>query len=117
MTKIEMMFGGFLALVVVAIVGFVLIFGGPSSSADSRSRSIIASHDEAPTASVCGCYELAYDLGARAKTLGSPEYLGNLDLCYRRLERQGARAFETGYLAGANRIRAGRFCRERDYAS
>ncbi|MEO1658203.1 MAG: hypothetical protein AAFR65_10800 [Pseudomonadota bacterium] len=145
MTRTDMLFGGILvALVTLVGMGFFTFawLNNPETRAAQRSEALIEASgpDEEPaTSTSCGCYQLGFELGsskasrpgreldaqAEFSTVRTEEedriltaalsYQGNYDLCYQRLAQSGARAFETGYLAGSGRIRSGRFCREGDF--
>lgn len=121
MTKTDMLFGGILVAVFTLLgMGFFTFasFSNPDSRASKRSEALLEAsgpEEDPASSSSCGCYQLGYDLGNGGESATSLAYAGNYDLCYQRLSQSGARAFESGYLAGSGRIRSGRFCREGDF--
>lgn len=129
MTRIETIFGGVFAIVIMAIVAFVF-FGAEadfeiSTSQKDRTR-ILATNTyveagidleefESPT-DVCGCYAMAYRFGARQMSAFDELYQSQLSLCHDRLGRSGSAAFESGYVAATSRPRGSRACRADNFS-
>jgi hypothetical protein len=132
MTRIETIFGGFLAIVVVSVFAFVF-FGsttdGTASSgemAGSRSGSFVrtsvstlldeekAESYEMPE-SACACYGLGYDLIRSGVDAGTALFEGQVQACYDRVGPMGAEALSDGAMAASAVPRERKSCRADDY--
>lgn len=124
MTRIETIFGGLFAIVIMAVVAFVF-FGKEVDASVAVDRSdrlktvptgtyISAGIDleefESPT-TVCECYSMAYRFGSRNIGYFDELYQSQLSLCHDRLGRSGSAAFDAGYVAATERPRGSRSCR------
>ncbi|MEM8937700.1 MAG: hypothetical protein AAGC77_14985 [Pseudomonadota bacterium] len=107
---VEAVFGGFLALVVLAVALFAVFntsFSGASAGAGAGTVTVTSPNDgyassplELATGQdlVCECYSEAFDLAARAKVL-SPEYRTGFEQCRARGGVNAGDAWTAGWNA------------------
>ncbi|MCQ8184700.1 hypothetical protein [Parvularcula maris] len=132
MTRIETIFGGFLAVAVLSVFAFVF-FGSTTDGTASSSTSSTASRGafvrtsvatlldedraeeyEIP-ATACGCYNMGYDLIRSNVKAGTELFEGQVQACYDRVGPMGAEALSDGAMAASAVPRERKSCRAGDY--
>ena len=129
MSRIELIFGGILALAVIAAGSFVLFQNGlplgAFQSAAQTDATVTYSRAGMPAPSgadaaiftgnrdvdLCTCYEAGFRGGAEHRTLESVAYRGGFTSCRNQLGAEGGTAWTEGWANGAENKLAQRSCR------
>lgn len=128
MSRIELIFGGILALAVIAAGSFVVFQNGlpiamfqsaaqderPSygaaamSAPDGREAAVFTGNRETD---LCTCYETGFQRGAENRSIQSVAYRGGYSSCRGELGTEGGEAWTEGWANGAENRLAQRSCR------
>lgn len=105
MTRVETIFGSVLAAGILAVFAFVF-FGQGTVVQASAARTTAAytgnalfdrEDDYEVPATLCDCYNYAYDYARAGIPAGSVDYEGQTSICYDLFGPNGATAFQQGY--------------------